>query len=229
MDAGTISVSADGNLGATSGALTFNGGTLLNTAAFATGRSVLLMVGGGTFLTDADLLAGGPISGPGTLTKQGAATLTLTGNNSYTGGTTIDAGTLQIGNGGTSGNIVGDVTDNGVLAFNRSAALSFSGAISGAGSLEQRGGGTLTLTGNSAAFSGSTSVLAGTLVVNGVLGGTLDVLAGARLQGIGTVGSTNVASGGTLAPGAPFGTLSVAGDISFAPGSVFESRPIRQA
>ena len=117
---------------------------------------------------------------------------------------------------------MGDVVDNGVLAFNRSDALTFSGVISGAGSLEQRGDGTLTLTGNSAAFAGNTSVLDGTLVVNGVLGGTLDVLAGGRLEGIGTVGSTSVASGGTLAPGAPFGTLSVAGNISFAPGSIYE-------
>ena len=222
LDAGTLSVSGDANLGAAAGALTFDGGTLQNTAAFGTSRNVLLMVGGGTFLTDADLLVSGQISGPGALTKQGVATLTLTGNNTYTGGTTISAGTLQIGNGGTTGSIVGDVTDNGVLAFNRSDTLTFGGAISGVGSLEQRGGGTLTLTGTSAAFAGNTSVLAGTLVVNGVLGGTLDVLAGGRLQGIGTVGSTSVAAGGTLAPGAPFGTLSVAGNIGFAPGSVFE-------
>lgn len=222
LDAGTISVSADANLGATSGALIFNGGTLQNTAAFATGRSALLLVGGGTFLTDADLLASGSISGPGALVKHGAATLTLTGNNTYTGGTTISTGTLLIGNGGASGSILGDVTVDGVLAFNRADALTFGGAISGAGSLEQRGGGTLTLTGNSAAFAGDTSVLAGTLVVNGVLGGTVDVLAGGRLEGIGTIGTTSVASGGTLAPGAPFGTLSVVGDIGFAPGSVLE-------
>jgi outer membrane autotransporter protein len=222
LDAGTIAVAADANLGAAAGALTFDGGTLQNTAAFAMSRNVLLMVGGGTFLTDADLLVSGPISGPGALTKQGVATLTLTGNNTYSGGTTISAGTLQIGNGGTSGSIVGDVTDNGVLAFNRSDALTFGGVISGAGDLEQRGSGTLTLTGNSAAFSGNASVLAGTLMVNGVLGGTLDVLGGGRLAGIGTVGSTSIASGGTLAPGAPFGTLSVVGNIGFAPGSVFE-------
>jgi outer membrane autotransporter protein len=69
---------------------------------------------------------------------------------------------------------------------------------------------------------GNTSAIAGTLLVNGVLGGTVDVLSGGWLQGTGTVGTTNVAGGGTLASGAPFGTLTVAGNISFAPGSALE-------
>jgi autotransporter-associated beta strand protein len=51
-------------------------------------------------------------------------------NNTYTGGTTISAGTLQVGNGFTTGSIVGDVIDNGTLAFNRANTLSFGGTIS---------------------------------------------------------------------------------------------------
>ena len=46
----------------------------------------------------------------------------LTGTNTYSGGTTIDAGTLQLGNGGTTGSIVGNVTNNATLALNRSDA-----------------------------------------------------------------------------------------------------------
>ncbi len=61
----------------------------------------------------------GNVSGTGSLNQIGTGTLTLTGTNTYTGGTTITAGTLQIGDGGISGSIVGDVTDNGNLAFNR--------------------------------------------------------------------------------------------------------------
>src|SRR5208282_1363935 len=50
----------------------------------------------------------GAISGTGQLTKTGSGALVLIGNNTYSGGTTISAGTLQIGNGGTSGSIVGN-------------------------------------------------------------------------------------------------------------------------
>ena len=49
----------------------------------------------------------------GSLVKVGNGTLTLTGANTYTGGTTINGGTLELGDGGTSGSIVGDVTDSG--------------------------------------------------------------------------------------------------------------------
>ena len=70
---------------------------------------------------------GGVISGTGTLTKSGAGTLTLTGANTYTGGTTISAGTLQIGNGGTTGSVAGNIVDNGALVFNRSDALTYAG------------------------------------------------------------------------------------------------------
>ena len=219
---GTLSVASNGNLGNGAGPLFIDNGTLRNTAAFATDRAILITAGGGTFSTGADLLANGTITGGGALIKQGAAMLTLTRDNEYTGGTVIDAGTLQIGNGGATGRILGNVIDNGVLAFNRSDALDFGGTISGAGHIEQRGEGILTLTGNSTAFAGETFVIDGTLAVNGVLGGTLEILAGARLEGTGTVGSTTIASGGTLAPGSPDGRLSVAGDMVFDPGSIYE-------
>jgi hypothetical protein len=49
------------------------------------------------------------------------------------------AGTLQLGNGGTTGSIVGNVTNNGVLAFNRSDTFTFPSVISGSGSVSQIG------------------------------------------------------------------------------------------
>jgi autotransporter-associated beta strand protein len=62
----------------------------------------------------------GRIIGDGAVVQMGPGTTILTGNSLYLGGTTISAGTLQLGNGGTSGSIVGDVLNNGTLAFNRS-------------------------------------------------------------------------------------------------------------
>jgi fibronectin-binding autotransporter adhesin len=89
----------------------------------------------------------GVISGSGSLQQNGPGTTTLTADNTYTGGTTITAGTLQLGNGATAGSITGNVTDNGTLAFDRSEAVTFGGVVSGTGSLSQQGPGTLTLTG----------------------------------------------------------------------------------
>src|SRR6202044_877696 len=95
--------------------------------------------------TDTVILPG-VVSGTGALTLSGTGTLTLTGTNTFGGGTTISAGTLQIGNGGTTGSIVGNVADNGILSFNHTDNVAFSGIVSGTGSLNQLGTGTLTLT-----------------------------------------------------------------------------------
>lgn len=103
------------------------------------------------------------ISGNFSVNHLGSGTTTLLGNNTYTGGTTVSAGTLQLGNGGTSGSVSGNVAVNGgTLAFNRSDDLTLSGQISGAGGLRQLGAGRLTLSGNNS-FSGGVTVVAGTL------------------------------------------------------------------
>ena len=62
------------------------------------------------------------------------------------GGTIISAGRLQLGNGGTSGSITGNVVNNGIFAVNRSDAYVFGGVISGTGTFQQNGTGTTTLT-----------------------------------------------------------------------------------
>ncbi|HEX8164976.1 MAG TPA: autotransporter domain-containing protein [Beijerinckiaceae bacterium] len=156
----------------------------------------------------------------GALTKIGTGTLTLSGANSYTGGTTISAGTLQLGNGGAAGSILGNVVDNGILAFNRSDVFAFNGAISGTGAVEQRGPGTTVLTAAST-YTGPTRINAGTLQVDGSLASTVFVNSGGTLAGTGAVGGLNVLSGGTVAPGPAIGTLTVNGNASFATGSVF--------
>src|SRR5262249_61716505 len=105
-------------------------------------------------------------SGPGGLSLHvsgsGGTPLTLTGTNTYTGATTSDAGqTLQIGAGGTTGSIVSNVTNNGTLAFNRSDSVTYAGALSGGGALQQNGPGTVTLSGNNGGYTGPATSHAG--------------------------------------------------------------------
>jgi autotransporter-associated beta strand protein len=107
----------------------------------------------------------GPISDTGAFQQLGSGETLLTGTNTYTGGTTIDTGTLQISNGGRTGSITGNVIDKGTLAFDRSDAYTFAGQISGNGAVVQSGAGALTLSGANT-YYGGTTVNAGTLIVD---------------------------------------------------------------
>jgi outer membrane autotransporter protein len=126
---------------------------------------------------DGNILFDGPsahsftfvVTGTGTLTMSGSGTLTIASANTYTGGTIINAGTVQLGDGGTVGSITGNVIDNGTLAFDRSDTVTFSGGISGTGGVVQSGTGTTILTGNNA-YSGGTTVDAGTLQAGSATG-----------------------------------------------------------
>ena len=104
--------------------------------------------------------SGGSTAG---LTKGGAGTLVLAADETYNGGTTISTGTLQLGNGGATGSVVGNITDNAALAFNRSdSALVISGTISGTGAVANTGSGLVTLTASNS-YSGVTTLSSGTL------------------------------------------------------------------
>lgn len=168
------------------------------------------------------------------LTKDGAGILVLSGTNTYTGPTTISAGTIQLGNAGTAGAIAptSAITNNGTLVINRSNASAQGtdfGTIGGSGSLTQAGSGTTTL--NAAnTYSGTTTITGGTLSVSAdnnlgtapgsatpasvvINGGTLSSSAGFTLNSnrgiaLGTTGST----GGTINVAA--GTLVYGGEIA---------------
>jgi fibronectin-binding autotransporter adhesin len=160
-------------------------------------------------------------AGSTSLTKVGTGTFVLSGANTYTGTTMISAGTLQIGNGGASGSILGDVIDDATLAFNRSNSFTFGGMVSGSGDVEQIGTGTTILTAANL-YTGATTVDAGTLIVNGSIAASslLTVNAGATIGGTGVLPSTTI-NGGTLAPGNGIGSVAVQGDLAFSPASTY--------
>ena len=116
------------------------------------------------FARSNDYTYSGVISGVGQIIKEGAATLFLTGNNTYLGTTSILEGTLSIGNNTTAGAIAGNIYNNAALIFNRSNDYTYSGVISGTGTVTKNGAGALYLTGNNTC-SGTTTISAGTLYI----------------------------------------------------------------
>lgn len=176
INGGVLQIFNNTNLGSAAGGLSFNGGTLNTTTTMTIGRDVVLQGDGAFSNTGTNLTLAGPIHGVGRLIKKDSGTLILTGDASHAGGTTIEGGVLQVGNGGTTGSISGDIVNGGVLAFQRGNAYAYGGSISGAGSLHQNGMGELTLSGDST-YAGSTYVNAGALMLTGrVLGSSALVM-----------------------------------------------------
>jgi autotransporter-associated beta strand protein len=182
-----------------------------------------------------------PIGGTSGLSKTDLGTLVLTGANSYTGGTTVAGGVLQVSADNALGAASGGLTlDGGALragaSFSSARALTagpgggtidtqansltLSGPVGGTAGITKTGSGTLVLTGSSGAYGGRLTLGAGALRLDGTLGGTLEVGAGTTLSGTGSAGNLVVA--GTLAPGnSGVGTMSATGNATFRTGSTF--------
>jgi autotransporter-associated beta strand protein len=175
INAGTIEIGAAGRLGA--GNYTGN----------ISNSGVLVYSG-----TNNQIL-GGILSGNGALTKAGSGTLTLSNNNTYTGATTINAGTLEITSTAllSGGNYTGSITNNGSLLLASNSNQTLSGVISGIGALTKNGTGTLTLAGNNN-YSGGTTLNTGTLVIGNAAAagtGTITQANGSSLLKIDTTGT----------------------------------------
>jgi autotransporter-associated beta strand protein len=129
------------------------------------------------------------ISQAGGITVNQNSNVVLLGANTYGGATAINAGTLTVGGGGTSGQLGSgsvSVAAGSALGFNRSDAITVSNAISGAGSLTVNGGGTVAFN-NQKTYSGGTTIQSGVLDLTGGGGAT------------GTIrGTATVNTGGTL-------------------------------
>ena len=240
MGGGVLQVASDANLGDAAGGLTLDGGTLHSTADMSNARTTTLGAGGGGIRVDAGtaFTQASGITGAGGLEKSGLGDLVMTGDSSYAGGTTISAGTLQLGDGGTSGSLTGDVADNGALVLDRSDALTLAGAISGTGSLRQAGSGTTTL-GGANSYAGGTAIDAGVLQVSqdanlgaaagglAIDGGTLRTTASfatGRSTTLGEGGGTFDVAAGTLDHAGPINgagglTKAGSGDLSLGGGN----------
>ncbi|MCE9547120.1 MAG: autotransporter-associated beta strand repeat-containing protein [Planctomycetia bacterium] len=187
-------LSVNGILKGGNSAATISGGTGINTTA--SGSELVIR----TDQVNDVLTITSPLVANGTnaLTKGGAGTLILDGaTNGFTGVSTIDAGTLQIGSGSTTGTLgTAAVTNNSNLVFNRSNAYATAAGnvISGAGSLTQAGTGTTTLTAGTSSYAGSTTITNGILSVGTLANGLSNSSIGASSN----AASNLVLGGGTL-------------------------------
>jgi fibronectin-binding autotransporter adhesin len=166
--------------------------------------------------------SGGGVMGYGGLTMNGSSSILFTNSgNTFAGGMNINSGTVQFGNGGTSGTIpqTGNVLDNGSLIIDRSGNVTMPNTISGSGIITESGTSVLSLTASNS-FSGTVNVTSGTLLVNGVLSGSVNSSLGSTIGGAGT-NSGLVTVGGLVQPSASTGTPSAftSGALSLSSGA----------
>ncbi|NDY55517.1 autotransporter domain-containing protein, partial [Desulfovibrio sulfodismutans] len=162
-----------GTLTVSQGTLILQGGLVASGASIASGGLL-------DWSPSANTGFAGVISGAGDFQKSGAATLTLSGNNTYTGDTSITAGILRVTGSLASASV--DVAAGALFDMSPAANTTYAGVISGAGMFLKSGDVTLTLSGDNT-YTGATFITAGTLLVTGSLASQgIDVAAGALLD-----------------------------------------------
>ncbi|AIK99487.1 AIDA autotransporter [Salmonella enterica subsp. enterica serovar Enteritidis str. EC20121175] len=185
------------------GTLTADHADLLGTGAVA--NSGVLQVGEGELENT--------LSGSGSLVKTGTGELTLSGDNSYSGGTTIIGGTLTADHADLLG--TGAVANSGVLQVGEGE---LENTLSGSGSLVKTGTGELTLSGGND-YSGGTTIIGGTLTADHAdsLGTGAVANSGVLQVGEGELENTLSGSGSLVKTGT--GELTLSGDNSYSGGT----------
>lgn len=217
-----------GTIQATSGATTVFSGVISN-ADSAAGPFTITSAGTGGVIV---FTGANTYTGPTTIATGATLQLSNTGSlasptiSIAAGGTLLDAngglaptaavtanGQLTLG----ANQTLGSLTGSGTIGLGSSTLTigggTFSGAISGSGSLFVSGGSGLTLNGANT-FTGPTTVSQGQLILNGSLAGNVNVGTGGILGGYGTIGGSLTASGGIVSPGNSPGILTVGGNYT---------------
>jgi fibronectin-binding autotransporter adhesin len=197
-------------------------GTLANPSSVVISPGATLRFNRGSNKSFFDIISGG---GGITVANTPTAKVRLVSDNTYTGPTTISSGMLMIGQGnpGEPGSIASSIVNNsGTIAFNRVEDLTYAGAINGSGTLEKQAAGKLTLTGTHT-YTGATTVSAGTLLVNGIIGASAVSVTNGTLGGNGVIkGPVTIASAGRLSPGSSIGVLTVSNSLNLSGTTVME-------
>src|SRR5881296_1621716 len=226
---GTVALTKTGTGTLTlSGANTYSGATTVsagvldvqnNTALGATAGATTVAGGAALQLEGSGLVVAEPVTLNGTGIAGGGALRQLANTNTWSGTITLgsaarvnaDAGTLTVSGGITNGGFLLTVGGAGNTTVSTTA-------ISGTGGLTKDGTGTVTLSASNT-YTGTTTVSAGSLLVNGSQGSSAVSLNGGTLGGTGTVGAiTSTGSGGSVAPGVGVGILA-SGNVNWSSGS----------
>jgi outer membrane autotransporter protein len=192
----------------------FDGGVLRPTTATVLAQPVTLRETGAIIdtTTAGVVTMSGAIVGPGGLTVRGGNLLVLLGKNTYSGGTTIESGTVT----GTVESFgKGPIVNQGNLILDQKEDGTLSNILSGSGTLTKIGNGSLTLVGRHS-LTGPTEIEAGDFILDGSLPTSAVTLAkGVELSGNGIIGGLLAGSGSVISPGESIGRITVRGDARF--------------
>ncbi|WP_057518088.1 fibronectin-binding autotransporter adhesin ShdA [Salmonella enterica] len=154
------------------------------------------------------------VTGEGQIVKSGSDELIVTGDNNYSGGTTISGGTLTVDHADSLGS--GDIDNSGVLQVGEGE---LENTLSGSGSLVKTGSGELTLSGDND-YSGGTIISDGTLIADNAdsLGTGAVANSGVLQVGEGELENTLSGSGSLVKTGS--GELTLSGDNDYSGGTI---------